>query len=82
MSTETTVAPTIAPPAAAQAAPVVLPPVTRPKKSAWQLFREVLEHGGPGYLQFAITNICNADCDFCGFARSKFDPKSRRSVTL
>ena len=57
-------------------------PVVRPRKSAWQLFREVLEHGGPGYLQFAITNICNADCDFCGFARSKFDPKARRSVTL
>ncbi len=43
---------------------------------------DVLDHGGPGYLQFAITNICNADCDFCGFARSKFDPKARRSVTL
>ena len=57
-------------------------PVVRPKKSAWQLFRDVLHHGGPGYLQFAITNICNADCDFCGFARSKFDPKARRSVTL
>ncbi|HEU0039970.1 MAG TPA: radical SAM protein [Verrucomicrobiae bacterium] len=57
-------------------------PVVRPKKTAWQLFREVLDHGGPGYLQFAITNICNADCDFCGFARSKFDPKARRSVTL
>ena len=57
-------------------------PLVRPKKSAWQLFREVLQHGGPGYLQFAITNICNADCDFCGFARSKFDPKARRSVTL
>jgi MoaA/NifB/PqqE/SkfB family radical SAM enzyme len=57
-------------------------PVVRPKKSAWRLFREVLDHGGPGYLQFAITNICNADCDFCGFARSKFDPQARRSVTL
>jgi len=43
---------------------------------------EILTHGGPGYLQFAITNICNADCDFCGFARSKFDPKARRSVSL
>jgi len=59
-----------------------LGPVTRPRKGAFQLFREVLDHGGPGYLQFAITNICNADCDFCGFARSKFDPKARRSVTL
>jgi MoaA/NifB/PqqE/SkfB family radical SAM enzyme len=46
------------------------------------LLREVLDHGGPGYLQFAITNICNADCGFCGFARSKFDPKARCSVTL
>jgi MoaA/NifB/PqqE/SkfB family radical SAM enzyme len=60
----------------------LLPPVVRPKKSAWQLFREVLDHGGPGYLQFAITNLCNADCGFCGFARSKFDTKARRSVTL
>jgi MoaA/NifB/PqqE/SkfB family radical SAM enzyme len=59
------------------------PPPIRPKKTgAFTLFREVLRHGGPGYLQFAITNLCNADCDFCGFARSKFDPKARRSVTL
>lgn len=59
-----------------------LKPVQRSKKGAWKLMGEVLRHGGPGYLQFAITNICNADCDFCGFARSKFDPKARRSVTL
>ena len=57
-------------------------PVTRPHKGAFRLFKEVLNHGGPGYLQFAITNICNADCDFCGFARSKFAPQARRSVTL
>ena len=57
-------------------------PVVRPTKGAFKLFREVLQHGGPGYLQFAITNICNADCGFCGFARSQFDPKKRRSVTL
>jgi MoaA/NifB/PqqE/SkfB family radical SAM enzyme len=57
-------------------------PIRRPKKGTLKLIGEVLEHGGPGYLQFAITNICNADCDFCGFARSKFDPQARRSVTL
>ncbi len=57
-------------------------PVVRPKKGALKLIGEVLNHGGPGYLQFAITNICNADCGFCGFARSKFDVKARRSVTL
>ncbi len=57
-------------------------PVKRSKKGTIKLIGEVLDHGGPGYLQFAITNLCNADCDFCGFARSKFDPKARRSVTL
>jgi MoaA/NifB/PqqE/SkfB family radical SAM enzyme len=57
-------------------------PVVRPKKGVLKLAAEVLNYGGPGYLQFAITNICNADCDFCGFARSKFDPKARSSVTL
>ena len=57
-------------------------PVARPKKGAVKLIREVLDHGGPGYLQFAITNICNARCDFCNFAVDRFDPKQRRSVTL
>lgn len=67
---------------AVAATPSKSTPVVRPKTSGWQLFKDVLNHGGPGYLQFAITNICNADCDFCGFARSKFDPKARKSVTL
>src|SRR3954465_6422762 len=58
------------------------PPVKVKRKSPWKLLGEVLEHGGPGYLQFAITNICNAKCDFCGFAVDRFDPKARRSVTL
>ena len=57
-------------------------PVARPQKSTFQLVREVLDHGGPGYLQFAITSICNATCDFCNFAVDRFDPKHRRSVTL
>src|SRR5476649_1563381 len=63
-------------------APDFSKPVLKPRKSTLKLIGEVLKHGGPGYLQFAITNICNADCGFCGFARSKFDPKARRSVTL
>src|SRR5947207_7464663 len=57
-------------------------PVKRPKTGFLKLVNQVLEHGGPGYLQFAITNICNAKCDFCGFAVDRFDPKQRRSVTL
>ena len=57
-------------------------PVITHKKSFLKLAGEILDHGGPGYLQFAITNICNAKCDFCGFAVDRFDPKKRRSVTL
>jgi MoaA/NifB/PqqE/SkfB family radical SAM enzyme len=57
-------------------------PARRPRQNVLKLVGEVLRHGGPGYLQFAITNLCNADCGFCGFARSKLDPKTRRSVTL
>ncbi len=57
-------------------------PVVKPRSSIFKLIGEVLDHGGPGYLQFAITNICNAKCDFCGFAVDRFDPRHRRSVTL
>lgn len=78
-----------APPAAGESSPQTnghrpdfSKPVQKPHKGAFQLIREVLAHGGPGYLQFAITNICNAKCDFCGFAVDRFDPKQRRSVTL
>src|SRR5687768_17046313 len=71
-----------APSAGAQMPAIQDSPVVKPKKSAWKLIGEVLDHGGPGYLQFAITNICNAKCDFCGFAVDKFEAKNRRSVTL
>jgi len=70
-------APTGAPVAAAS--PVA---VARPRRGLWHLVSEVLDHGGPGYLQFAITNLCNADCQFCGFARSQLAPAARHSVTL
>src|SRR5271165_1082603 len=56
-------------------------PVVKPKKSFWRLLGEVFDHGGPGFLQFAITNICNARCEFCNFAVDKFDPSRWRSVT-
>jgi len=71
-------------PAASVARPATAPTsaLARPKRRLFKLLGEVLNHGGPGYLQFAITNICNAKCDFCGFAVDRFDPKQRRSVTL
>jgi MoaA/NifB/PqqE/SkfB family radical SAM enzyme len=68
--------------APAAAPPEVLTPVVKPKKSFRRLVGEILSHGGPGYLQFAITNVCNARCDFCGFAVDRFDPRQRRSVSL
>jgi MoaA/NifB/PqqE/SkfB family radical SAM enzyme len=71
-----------APPIGAAAEPIPTAPVRRPKTSFLKLMGDVLAHGGPGYLQFAITNICNAKCDFCGFAVDRFDPRQRRSVTL
>jgi MoaA/NifB/PqqE/SkfB family radical SAM enzyme len=57
-------------------------PTRRPRTPWFQLLKDVLDHGGPGYLQFAITNVCNAKCDFCGFAVDRFDQRNRRSVTL
>ena len=50
--------------------------MARPRTGLFKLIGEVLHHGGPGYLQFAITNICNAKCDFCGFAVDRFDPEA------
>jgi MoaA/NifB/PqqE/SkfB family radical SAM enzyme len=70
------------PAASADSGPAVVRPVRRPNLGGLKLIKQVLDHGGPGYLQFAITNICNAKCDFCGFAVDRFDPKQRRSVTL
>ncbi len=66
----------------APSAAEILAPVVKPKKKFGSLVSEILNHGGPGYLQFAITNICNAKCDFCGFAVDRFDPRQRRTVTL
>jgi MoaA/NifB/PqqE/SkfB family radical SAM enzyme len=79
-----TATPSENPPRASASAPPAreLPPVPRPEKGLLALVRESLAHGGPGYLQFAITNVCNARCDFCNFAVDRFDPKQRRSVTL
>lgn len=35
------------------------------------ILEQVVLDGGPGTCQFAITNACNAKCEFCGFSREK-----------
>lgn len=47
-----------------------------------EIVRQVIEDGGPSTCQFAITNVCNAACDFCSFSRDKLPKKSGRSVGL
>ncbi|MBV8891535.1 MAG: radical SAM protein, partial [Acidobacteria bacterium] len=37
---------------------------------AWDLLR-LLRHGGPAICNIAVTNSCNAGCDFCNFAKGK-----------
>jgi len=70
------------PAASSSVAEEQLPPVSKPRTGTFQMIRDVLDHAGPGYLQFAITNICNAKCDFCNFAVDRLDPKLFQSVTL
>jgi MoaA/NifB/PqqE/SkfB family radical SAM enzyme len=42
--------------------------------------RPARRHAGfiPAVLDFSVTDYCQADCDFCGFARSKMRGKPRR----
>jgi MoaA/NifB/PqqE/SkfB family radical SAM enzyme len=42
----------------------------------------VVRDGGPSTCQFAITNVCNAACDFCNFSRDKLERAHSRWVSL
>lgn len=46
------------------------------------LLRGVLEDGGPGFCQFAVTNACNARCRMCGFSRDSSRAGQRSFVPL
>lgn len=39
---------------------------------------KVMAHGGPALCNIAITNSCNARCDFCNFAQGKIAKKDLR----
>jgi MoaA/NifB/PqqE/SkfB family radical SAM enzyme len=43
----------------------------------WDMLR-LLRHGGPALCNVAVTNSCNARCDFCNFASGKISGKNLR----
>src|SRR5438270_3621445 len=46
---------------------------------AWDLLR-LMRHGGPALCNVAVTNSCNATCDFCNFANGKIARKDLRWI--
>jgi MoaA/NifB/PqqE/SkfB family radical SAM enzyme len=45
----------------------------------WDMLR-LIRHGGPALCNIAITNSCNATCDFCNFANGKVARKDLRWI--
>jgi MoaA/NifB/PqqE/SkfB family radical SAM enzyme len=41
---------------------------------------KLIRHGGPGICNIAITNSCNATCDFCNFANGKVAKNNLRWI--
>jgi hypothetical protein len=53
----------------------------KPRRSGvWATVHSVLKEGGPGFSQFALTNVCNANCAFCNFARDRLPKRQWHSV--
>lgn len=46
---------------------------------AWDILR-LLRRGGPALCNVAVTNSCNATCDFCNFANGKVERKDLRWI--
>jgi len=46
---------------------------------AWDMVR-VIRHGGPALCNIAVTNSCNARCEFCNFANGKVKRKDLRWI--
>ena len=45
----------------------------------WDMVR-LIRHGGPALCNIAVTNSCNATCDFCNFANGKVPRKDLRWI--
>jgi MoaA/NifB/PqqE/SkfB family radical SAM enzyme len=46
---------------------------------SWDILR-LLTRGGPALCNIAVTNACNAACDFCNFARGKVGARNLRWI--
>jgi len=46
---------------------------------AWDML-QLIGHGGPALCNVAVTNACNAACDFCNFARGKVGAANLRWI--
>jgi MoaA/NifB/PqqE/SkfB family radical SAM enzyme len=47
----------------------------------WDML-QLLRHGGPALCNIAVTNSCNATCDFCNFANGKIPRKDLRWIDV
>src|SRR6516225_9848778 len=45
----------------------------------WDMLR-LIRNGGPGLCNVAVTNSCNATCDFCNFERGKVPASNLRWI--
>lgn len=73
---------TITPPQTAKT-PSVSSSVPSPKPvGALDTLKLVFSSGGPGFCQFAINSACNANCNFCNFARDRFPKEQWQFVDL
>src|SRR5438552_7192609 len=53
--------------------------MTTMASKAWDIVR-LLRRGGPALCNVAVTNSCNATCDFCNFANGKVERKDLRWI--
>ena len=48
-------------------------------RTTWDMLR-LVRHGGPAICNVAVTNSCNARCDFCNFANGKVSKSGLRWI--
>jgi MoaA/NifB/PqqE/SkfB family radical SAM enzyme len=51
----------------------------KPLSKTWDMLK-LITHGGPALCNVAVTNACNAACDFCNFARGKVGAANLRWI--